>query len=197
MKRKILASSAIILLLTIATIWCFKNVNLNFSHNPGDKIDSINHVLVYFNGGVNQVENRNTTADGYNIGLRYQCVEFVKRYYLHVYNHRMPDSYGHAKDFFDQSVADGAINEKRNLIQFTNPGKSKPQVGDILVFSPTLFNRFGHVTIVSEVNDDNLEWIQQNPGPFSSSREKATLFQLQNKWQIEGGRIMGWLRIGR
>lgn len=49
--------------------------------------------------------------DGYNVGLRYQCVEFVKRYYsLEHYAHRMPNSYGHAKDLFDPRVEDGAMN---------------------------------------------------------------------------------------
>lgn len=194
MKRKLLVGIFVIVGFLFLFSWTFKNVNLNLSQKRGDKIDSLNHVVVYFNGGVNQVENRNSTTDGYNVGLRYQCVEFVKRYYLEVYNHRMPDSYGHAKDFFDESIADGSINEKRNLIQFTNPGKSKPRVGDILVFSPTIFNRFGHVAIVSQVNNGDLEWIQQNPGPFSSSREKADLQDVSGKWQIKSDRIMGWLR---
>jgi surface antigen len=197
MKRKPILIALISISIGLAFTWCFKNVNFNFSHKVGDKIDSLSHVIVYFNGGVNQVENRNTTDDGYNIGLRYQCVEFVKRYYLEVYDHRMTDSYGHAKDFFDEKVRDGEINKQRNLLQLTNPGKSKPQIGDILVFSPTIFNRFGHVAIVSAVNYDDLEWIQQNPGPFSSSRENAHLFEQNGNWHIESGRIMGWLRVSK
>ncbi|WP_413044376.1 hypothetical protein [Pseudomonas sp. YJ42] len=62
---------------------------------------------------------RNLTQDGYNLGLRYQCVEFVKRYYFERHGHRMPDSYGHAKDFFDPQVGDGALNARRGLLQFT------------------------------------------------------------------------------
>ncbi|SUD83261.1 Uncharacterised protein [Stutzerimonas stutzeri] len=53
----------------------------------------------------------NLSKDGYNLGLRYQCVEFVKRYYFERHGHRMPDTYGHAKSFFDPSLGDGALNE--------------------------------------------------------------------------------------
>jgi hypothetical protein len=106
----------------------------------------------------------------------------------------MPDSYGHAKDFFNPKIADGKINKKRNLIQFSNPSFSKPKINDILIFKGYLFNKFGHVAIVSKVTDNQIEIIQQNPGPFSGSRE---IYNLENKnehWKIENTRILGWLR---
>lgn len=58
------------------------NLNPNLEHTVGEQIDDLNGVAIYFNGGVNTVEGRNLTPDGYNLGLRYQCVEFVKRYYF-------------------------------------------------------------------------------------------------------------------
>src|SRR5690554_6276683 len=76
-----------------------KKFNFNSDFSIGQRIDSLNDVFVYYNGGVDHVSERNTTTDGYNIGLKYQCVEFVKRYYYEHLNHKMPDSYGHAKDF--------------------------------------------------------------------------------------------------
>src|SRR5690625_3985796 len=62
-------------------------------------IYSLNGVYVYYNGSTNTVVDRNTSLDGYNLGLEYQCVEFVKRYYYERLDHTMPNSYGHAKDF--------------------------------------------------------------------------------------------------
>ncbi|MFA0963395.1 hypothetical protein AB9P05_16445 [Roseivirga sp. BDSF3-8] len=50
------------------------------------------------------VSGRNLTPDGYNLGLKYQCGEFMKRYYYLHLNHKMPDSYGHARDFFNPSL---------------------------------------------------------------------------------------------
>ena len=59
-----------------------KNSN---NYSPGSKLDSLNGVYVYFNGSMRNVSGRNTTPDGYNLGLKYQCVEFVKRYYYKHY----------------------------------------------------------------------------------------------------------------
>lgn len=99
----------------------------------GVVVDEFNGVKVYYNGHVGNVSGRNTSKDGYNLGLKYQCVEFIKRYYYERFDHKMPDSYGHAKDFFDDSIADGKINPKRNLLQYHNGSGSKPQVEDIFL----------------------------------------------------------------
>lgn len=183
-------------LLTLVFIgfWSVKNFNFNGNYTVGQKIDSLNRVIVYYNGGVNHVKERNTTKDGYNIGLKYQCVEFVKRYYYEYLNHKMPDSYGHAKSFFNKELKDGALNEQRNLIQYTNQSNTKPKVNDLLIFGGTIYNRFGHVAIVSKVNDSTLEIIQQNPGPFGSSRASYKLEKIGNKWEIMDSQILGWLR---
>lgn len=170
------------------------DLNPKTSFAVGEKTDSLNGVYVFYNGSVGHVKGRNTTADGYNLGLKYQCVEFVKRYYYQHLSHKMPDSYGHAKDFFDTSLADGKINKKRNLIQYRNKSASKPKVNDLLIFTATTFNKYGHVAIISKVTHNRVEIIQQNPGPFSKSRETFLLSNTQGKWEIKEKRILGWLR---
>lgn len=107
----------------------------------------------------------------------------------------MPDSYGHAKDFFEPKVKDGELNKRRNLIQYTNASKSKPKVGDLLVFDGNIFNKYGHVAIISKVNQDKIEIIQQNPGPYASSRAEFKLINKDNLYKIEYDEILGWLRI--
>ncbi|WP_444912561.1 CHAP domain-containing protein [Microbulbifer sp. PAAF003] len=172
-------------------------LNLNTAYSVGEIIDSLHGVEVYYNGGVNNVEERNTSEDGYNLGLRYQCVEFVKRYYYERFGHRMPDTFGHARDFFDLTVQHGSVNTKRGLLQFHNQGNTPPNIGDIVVYSPSLFNPYGHVAIVSMVDIENatLEIIQQNAGPFSPSRERYPLiFMPPGQWYVENNRILGWLR---
>ena len=100
--NRILQISIFILIGTMGLTSCDKiNRKLKArSMEIGDKVDSLNGVFVYYNHSVGNVSGRNTTADGYNLGLKYQCVEFVKRYYYENLNHKMPNSYGHAKDFF-------------------------------------------------------------------------------------------------
>ncbi|MBC9795065.1 CHAP domain-containing protein [Sinomicrobium weinanense] len=193
-KRRWIYVIAGLLILGYTGLRIFKKINFNTRFTVGQKIDSLNNVFVFHNGGVDHVAGRNTTTDGYNLGLKYQCVEFVKRYYYEHLDHRMPDSYGHAKDFFDKTLTDGQKNQKRNLTQYTNPSKTRPRVDDLLVFSGTLFNRYGHVAIVAAVTDNEVEIIQQNPGPSGTSRASFRLDRKEGKWKIENTRILGWLR---
>lgn len=186
----------ILILLSVGGIGVYvnKHYGLSLKYNIGDPIDSLNHVKVYYNGGFSHVGERNT-VDGYNIGLKYQCVEFVKRYYFEFYKHRMPDPYGNAIDFYNSSLADGAYNSQRDLIQYTNPSKSKPQVGDLLILDKTSGNEFGHVCIVSQVTPYEIEIIQQNAGNFGNTRKWYDLDEEGQTWHIEEERVLGWLRM--
>lgn len=157
----------------------------------GQVIDQFNGVNVYYNGKVSNVIGRNVTDDGYNLGQKYQCVEFIKRYYYQRFNHKMPDSYGHAKDFFNSAIADGKFNPQRNLLQFHNGSATKPQVEDILVLGKSWY---GHVAIISKVTDNEIEIIQQNPGPNVSSRVSYPLIFKNGLWFIDNYRVLGYLR---
>lgn len=166
---------------------------LNSGIEVGSVIDNFNGVKVYFNGrDFTNVNGRNTTADGYNLGLKYQCVEFVKRYYYEVYSHKMPNAFGHAKDFFDKSLGDKAYNKKRGLMQYRNVREYKPEVNDLLIYDGYPGNRFGHVAIISGVTEDEIELIQQNMG--TKSRIRIPLVKFNQYWTIADYNILGWLR---
>lgn len=172
-----------------------RKVNPNPNYEIGQALDSLNGVKVYYNGGVGHTGKRNTTADGYNIGITYQCVEFVKRYYYDYYHHKMPDSYGNAKDFFDGSVKDGKVNKSRDLLQFGNPSRYKPAVGDLVIFDGHGGNPYGHVAIISRVSPRSIEIIQQNPGPFAPSRVTFDLDSSSAGFSIAHERLLGRLRM--
>jgi len=194
--KKIFISLSAFTLCLVCSYKVFTEFNLNPNVEVGQEIDSLDGVSVYFNGGFNNVTERNLAKNGYNLGLKYQCVEFVKRYYFEHFNHQMPDSYGHARDFFDKTVKHAALNKKRNLYQYRNGESEQPKHGDLLVLKPTLINRFGHVSIISEVDTQamTVEVIQQNPGPFGDSRELYLLSFNEGKWRIENDRVIAWLR---
>jgi len=156
----------------------------------GDPLDSLNGVMVYCNGGFSGNCGRNV-IDGYNIGMKSQCVEFVKRYYFERFGHRMPNSYGHAKDFFDSTVADGALNKERALLQFRNGSTSMPEEDDLLVLDGWGGNPYGHVAIISRVGDGEVEIVQQNTG---STRGTYDLDMIDGKWWVDSKRVLGWLR---
>jgi hypothetical protein len=161
----------------------------------GDVIDRWQGVPVYYNGEIDHTSERHLSADGYNLGLKYQCVEFVKRFYFQYYQHRMPDSYGHAKDFFDSTLADASYNPKRNLLQFKHPSINPPQVNDLIIFDGHEHNPYGHVAIISAVANDHIEIIQQNAGSNGHSRAIYQLELNNHHWQLNEPRILGWLRI--
>jgi len=162
-------------------------------HKVGDEVDSFNGVPVYYNGSFGNVTGRNLTEENYNLGLKYQCVEFVKRYYYQHLDHKMPNSYGHAKDYFDKSLSNGEYNRERNLVQFSNPSKSKPKEGDIIVFGATALNSFGHIAIIARVKDKEIEIIQQNT---RNTREKLTLKTTGGTCDIMDKTVLGRLRTG-
>ena len=159
----------------------------------GSVIDRYNGVNVYYNGNnFKMVLGRNVTNDGYNLGLKYQCVEFVKRYYYEYFGHKMPNSYGHAKDFFDESLPDVAFNEQRGLWQYRNVREESPKVDDILVYGGHPGNPYGHVAIISKVGEDFIEIVQQNKG--KKTRERIMLDKFMNYYTVADYNVKGWLR---
>lgn len=194
MIKKIIGVAVLLAVVLFASYWVVTHFNLNTKIGRGEVTDSINGVYVYHNGGVNQSSGRNLVK-GYNVGIKYQCVEFVKRYYLQFYHHKMPDTYGHAKDFFDRALPNGRLNVKRGLIQYRNGEGVQPQTGDLLVFGPSLLNPYGHVAIVSKADHQQVEIIQQNSGPWGKSREEIGLTHIKTGWKIENERVLGWLRM--
>jgi len=162
-----------------------------FEQPFGTQIDSYNGVIVYYNGFNGHAKSRSLSKDGYNFGHKYECVEFVKRYYYIRLHHKMPDSYGHACSFYRKGLKDGQRNVQRNLIQYSNPGMTKPQVDDLIVFPGNRYNSYGHVAIISKVTDNEIEVVQQNTG--FGSRSTFGLKKTGNWWKININ-ALGWLR---
>ena len=158
----------------------------------GEVIDNYNGVPVYYNGKISNVFGRNVTPDGCNLGLKWQCVEFVKRYYFEKKGHKMPSTYGHAKDFFDKDLSDIEYNSDRGLTQYKNISRVKPQVEDIVIFDATPTNSFGHIGIVTWVGDKEIELIQQNWG--SKTRVKFKLARYKGIYTVCDFNALGWLR---
>ena len=193
-KYKFLFILPFVVIFALGGFWYLKSATFYPTYEIGQEIDSFNGIPVYFNGGVGNVSGRNLSSDGYNYGLKWQCVEYTKRFLYDHLNHKMPNSYGHAKDFFNPNVEDGEINADRGLYQYTNSSSSKPKVNDLLIFDKTQFNPYGHVAIISKVTDDEIEIIQQNAGIHAPTRETFSLIKEGNKWKIEHSKVLGWLR---
>ncbi|MGR9106032.1 MAG: CHAP domain-containing protein [Gammaproteobacteria bacterium] len=129
--------------------------------------------------------------NGYYYGQKWQCVEYVKRFYDRVLNHRMPHVWGHAKDYFDDALDQGGLNTRRGLVQFQNGGNFRPQIHDILVFGDTFH---GHLAIVSKVTDHTVEVVQQNIA--GKPLECFRLTRSRDTFLVDAPRTpKGWLRL--
>lgn len=157
----------------------------------GSVIDSYKDVNVYYNG-IDYAKDygKNYSNDGYYYGYKWQCVEYVKRFYYDAKKHNMPDGYGNAKDFFDKNVKQGELNKTRGLYQYINGGNEKPKADDLIIFTDT---KYGHVAIITQVGEDYIEIIQQNKG--SKTRDRYKLKINNSKYTIgEKRKPAGWLR---
>jgi hypothetical protein len=179
--------------LLIVGLFCLSFTN----HDPeiGSVLDTYNGVQVYYNGYFTNTNGRNTTDEGYNLGLNWQCVEFVKRYYFLRYGHEMPDSYGHAKEFFDESLGDQEMNESRNMLQFRNTRRHRPEVDDLIIYGASSGNPFGHMGIISKIEDGKITMVQQNMG--TKTRHELILAEYEGIYTIADFNIKGWLRINK
>jgi hypothetical protein len=182
--RKILLVGTVMALgVAVLLVWSASRV--------GRVLDSYRGVPVYDNGLLFfQSHGKHYSADGYYYGQKWQCVEFIKRFYFDAKGHRMPDGMGHARTFFDENIPDGALNPRRGLLQYRNGSPEKPRPDDLLVFADT---KYGHVGIVTQVGDDYVEIIQQNI--LGRTRQRLALVARNGQFSItEPRRPAGWLR---
>jgi len=158
-------------------------------------IDHYQGVPVYHNGSLGSVFGRHVTEDGYNLGLKYQCVEFVKRFYYEFYDFKMPQSYGHAQEFFDWSLGNGEMNRERGLFQYKNGGPSRPVQNAILIFGNDPATLYGHVGIITKVTDREIEMVSQNNGRNQKTRSKIPMKMRNGGYYIDSKYVLGWLAM--
>lgn len=158
----------------------------------GEIVHSHDGVPIYSNGLIAYKSHGKHYADnGYYYGHKWQCVEFIKRYYHDAHEHKMPSVWGHAKDFFDNRITHSTLNPARAMLQFDNGKGDKPQINDLLVWN---YPPYGHVAVISDVHSDSITVVQQN---ISNAPSEIIPLKLQSgQWHIGGDKApAGWLRL--
>lgn len=113
-------------------------------------LGSYNGVTVYSNGSTATYRSdQRNIVNGYDTGVKWQCVEFVRRYFYLVYGLKV----GSGMD------ADGFYSNGLGLRKFANTGTQAPVVGAILCSSNV---NDGHVAIIREVGPDYIRVAHQN-----------------------------------
>ncbi len=193
--RKWALQAALVLILGAAAAYVFLR-GFDWPGSPwagGTVIESLDGVPVYDNGPIFSISHgRNYAADGTYFGQKWQCVEFVKRYLYQAKGHVMPNGMGNAISFFDDETPQGALNEKRGMLQFRQGGTEPPRKGDLIVFAGGA--GFGHVAIVSNTGPDFVEIVQQNASP---ARARLPMHIAGSGYVVDhNGEALGWLRVG-
>ena len=176
----------------------------------GGIMDPFNSVNVYSNGCTNYnyyYKNEyncgsgtydyvsDKCVNGTFIGLEWECVEFVNRYYLSYYGKDIASPRKNAKDYYNTASS-------RGLVSYPNGGSSSPQIGDILVSEGDgSKNNVGHVAIVKEVTTDHIIVVHQNWS--NSSNDQALNYRISrngnsiNSFSKSDNSypIKGWLRL--
>lgn len=158
----------------------------------GDVVATYRTIPVYSNGDKYTLSHgKNFSDKQYYFGQKWQCVEFVKRFYHDAFNHKMPSVWGNAVGYYDPTVLHGKMNPDRGMYQFKNGGTTSPQADDLLVFDMA---PYGHVSVITAVRENEIEVVQQNiagkPRQIHQLEKKDGLFTIVAKKNP-----IGWLRL--
>jgi hypothetical protein len=132
-------------------LFCSWNLTLNAQQPYNTLLGSYSGVNIYSNGSTSFASNDYNYYNNTNTGMKWQCVEYVNRYYLIVYNKNIRIPGTNAVDYYSTA-------SQRMLYCYSNNSNVAPIVGDILCFGGGL----GHVAIIREVGSNYVKIAQQN-----------------------------------
>ena len=157
-------------------------------------------VEAYSNCNSNCVIFEPNKLNGTYTGIKWQCVEYARRWLLF----NKGAVYGDvdiASDIWNKIdyLTNVKTNKKLPLESHLNGSKQAPQVGDMLIYAKA-FNETGHVAIVIDVNhkDGTIEVGEQNYNnqswPDDYSR-KINLIKNNNRYWLLDSYLLGWKRV--
>jgi surface antigen len=154
----------------------------------GTYLGQFAEVAAYSNGSALYASYVNNSVNGIYTGMKWQCVEYVRRYFLSTFNTDLASKYnGNANYWYTNAAAMG-------LEQYANGGTTPPQVGDILCATGPSSN--GHVAIIKRITGSKIFTAQQNFANDSTDLDKPLTLTVSNGTYTVSGYtgIQGWLR---
>lgn len=180
----------VLLVIISITISFSFTIETAYSDGYGVALGSFNGVIAYSNGNTGTyLINNQTYINATYIGVQWQCVEYVRRYYYQIYGVDLASAWrGNADTWYDNAAI-------MNLDRYQNKITTiRPQVGDILVSESC------HIAIVRSVSDTEVCTIQQNwtntSGDLNLCRtlSRNSFGQYSVAGFSSGYPIRGWLR---
>ncbi len=98
---------------------------------------------------------------GIYTGLKYECVEFVRRWLIIVYGITF-ESIDHAKDIYNLNNFSNIFSNKIPIKKCIN-GSDKISFGDLVIWTNQgEFNKYGHVAVVVKIKNNQVYIAEQN-----------------------------------
>jgi Tol biopolymer transport system component len=160
----------------------FRTVEARSNHGSTSPQNFINHALY---GNV-------------YTGLRWECVEYMRRFYLSALNFHITSS-GNGNEWYGLApniqYKDGQTT-RIGFDRFPDDSVTRPPAsGDILAYDSSVGGGFGHVAIIKRVRPGYLLTAQENWANESTDLDRRlTLTSTNSRYNVGDGGVQGWLR---
>lgn len=132
-------------------------------------------------------------------GLKYECVEYARRWLISVKNLTFP-ALPCASDIWHlNQVSDIYSENSVKLLRIQNGAKCPPEPGDLLIYAKNPTAPYGHVAVVVSVGKDYIKIAEQNwdneiwPGDYA--RKVKVVKAVHEVFVVdEGYAVTGWMR---
>ena len=136
-------------------------------------------------------------VDGIYTGVKWQCVEYARRWLL-FHQGAVYGDVDNAADIWAKvdHLTHVASGKQIKLETHLNGSRQPPQPGDLLLYARS-FNNTGHVAIVTDIDFDSnmIELGEQNytnlPWPNAHARKIEFVKRGENYWLLDGF-LLGW-----
>ncbi len=176
----------------------------------GKPLGSHMNVIAYSSDGKECIDPSKMESYYYNgiyTGLKWQCVEYARRYLI--INHNITfDSVDFAYQIFDlnhfislkrQNDVNPIINIMKVLNRSIITKNTIPMKGDLLIWDKRVtMNNTGHVAVITKITKNHIYIAEQNWDNISWSGQysrKLPIIYKNNILDIDSPNIMGWIKF--
>ena len=137
----------------------------------------------------------NYVSNNIYTGIQWQCIEYVRRWYIIVLNLTFP-SIEHAIDLWTiDYVYHPITNKQYRFYSILNGSDVEPKLADVLIFKKSQHYKYGHVAIITRVTKDAIYLAEQN----MSEKKWSRPFSRKIKRRVDiimDPLVLGWKTIG-
>ena len=128
--------------------------------------------------------------NGYFTGLKWQCVEFARRYLIITYKISFQEIET-AEDIFRLNYFFNVHNNTLIPIKkYVNGSMVLPHVGSLLIWSKSKELKFGHVAVITSINSKYIVIREQN---WDNKNIRKLKLKYNNGYYIMEKDIIGWI----